>query len=224
MLFPEPILYDIKPTALIPNSLNPLLLYKGVFLKDGKVDAVRALDTFRSNGWDVQWVTRYGRQQRSHYHAYTHEMMIVLSGPGIIRWGSADLSDDPEEHTYGDAYEKSGVEVEVEPGDVFVIPAGVAHKSYNPQAEGEAFGVLTGSARGIESFKPREKVAELPLHGFMMMGAYPVGNSWNWGEGGDDIGNYHKIWNIPNPKFDPLVGANGGIHKYWKQQTYESKL
>ncbi|KAJ3548030.1 hypothetical protein NM208_g1201 [Fusarium decemcellulare] len=216
---PEPIVYHIKPTKLIPNSPKPLLLYKNAFVKDGQVDRTAAFDTFRANQWDVQWVTRYGKQQRSHYHSQSHEVMVVVSGPGWIRWGVADLSEDPQEHTYGQAYEKGGLEVEVEVGDLFVIPAGVAHKSYDPSAESAQFGSMLGSsARGIQAENARIAVAEVPLSGFCMMGAYPRGFSWTWDEGGDSAGDFEAVWCLKNPEADPVVGQKGGTGKYWKNQ------
>ncbi|KAF4457621.1 cupin protein [Fusarium austroafricanum] len=216
---PEPILYHVKPTKLIPNSPKPLLLYKNAFMKDGQVDRTKVFDTFRANSWDVQWVTRYGRQQRSHYHAQTHEVMVVVSGPGRIRWGVADLSDDWQEHTYGKAYEDGGLEVEVNVGDLFVIPAGVAHKSYDPTATVETFGSMTGAARGIVADNARIAVAEVPLEGFCMMGAYPRGFSWTWDEGGDSADDFEAVWKLGNPAADPVTGEKGGLNKYWKNQV-----
>ncbi|KAJ5281026.1 hypothetical protein N7478_006398 [Penicillium angulare] len=111
--------YDVKPTKLIPNSPKPLLLYKGCFLRDGKVDAALAFDTFHKNGWDTQWFVTYGHYQRSRYHPATHEAMVVMSGPGKIRWGTADFGDDPEKHTYGTASEDGALYTDVEVGHVF---------------------------------------------------------------------------------------------------------
>lgn len=87
-----------------------------------------------SNGWEPRWVTKYGTHQISHYHGTTHEVMAILSGPGAIRWGVADLDDDPHKHTYGGANEEGGLDMEVDVGDFFVIPARVTHKDYNPKA------------------------------------------------------------------------------------------
>ncbi|KAJ5110650.1 hypothetical protein N7532_001185 [Penicillium argentinense] len=210
----EPMTYEIKPTKLIPNSPKPLLLYKNFCMQDGKVDLGLAYDTFIKNGWDVQWVTRYGRHQRSHYHPETHETMVVTTGPGIIRWGVADLDDDTEKNIYGDAFEEGGLQMTAEVGDVFVIPAGVAHKSFDQDAEDEKSGCLTGVARGIESDDPRGLVVSLQLEGFTMMGAYPKGFSWNWGEGGDSP-NFEDVWKVSNAELDPVVGSDGGIKKYW---------
>ncbi|KAL4893720.1 hypothetical protein BDV59DRAFT_23271 [Aspergillus ambiguus] len=215
----EIIAYDIKPTKLIPNSPKPLLLYKNCFVRDGKVDATIVYDTFKKNGWDPQWVTTYGHHQRSHYHPATHEVMVVLSAPGTIRWGTADLSNDPQRHTYGSAgedYEDGGLFVEVNVGDIFVIPAGVTHKSFHPTAPDPDAQCLTGGgAHQIESDNPRKTVGELKVSGFSMMGAYPRGMSWGWAEGGAHVGRYETVWSVPNPELDPVLGAEGGINVYW---------
>lgn len=217
MSVPVPDILHVRPTKLMPNNPKPLLHYKGVFLKqDGQVDTDLAFDTFVKNGWEIQWVTRYGRSQRAHYHSDTHEMMIIMSGPGHIRWGVADLSDEDLEHTYGDAYETGGLEMLVHPGDCFVIPAGVSHKHYDPDAKSENFGCLTGDARGVEGDDPKKTIRDLELYGFMMMGAYPKGKAWDWSEGGDHLDRFEKVWNVPNPSLDPVVGDKGGTNKYWK--------
>ena len=119
--------YHLQPTELIPNSPRPLLHYKNAIPpKPGGAhrDAVSVYDTFTQNGWRVAWIFRYGQTQLSHYHSRAHECMAVLSGTATIRFGAADTSADLQENTYGDAFEKSGVEVTAEAGDVFVIPAG----------------------------------------------------------------------------------------------------
>ncbi|KAL1846924.1 hypothetical protein Plec18170_008892 [Paecilomyces lecythidis] len=217
------ITYDIKHTRLVPNSPKPLLLYKNCFIRDGKVDATLAYDTFKKNGWNAQWVTTYGHYQRSHYHPATHEVMVVLSGPGTIRWGTADLNDDPQKHTYGISgrdYEGGGVFVNVDAGDLFVIPAGVAHKSFNPKTPNPDPECLTGGeAHRIESDDPRKFVGELKVSGFTMMGAYPQGMSWGWAEGGAHIGRYQSVWDVENPKLDPYFGDKGGINIYWNRRN-----
>lgn len=193
-------------------------------MKDGKVDAIAAFDEFKKNSWDVQWVTRYGQYQRSHYHGTSHEAMIVISGPGRIRWGAADLSEDWKEHTYGTAHEGGALEIEANTGDVFVIPAGVAHKSYDPSATEESFGYLDGAGQGTKGDQLRTALVEVPPLGFTMMGAYPRGFSWTWQEGGDNDGNFQKVWDIPNPALDPVKGEKGGVHEHWNQSGLTSGL
>ncbi|RAH48954.1 cupin domain-containing protein [Aspergillus brunneoviolaceus CBS 621.78] len=222
---PQIIPYSIPPTPLIPNSHKPLLLYKNCFLDPatGTVNAQLAYDTFRQNHWTPRWITTYGHAQRSHYHPHTHEAMVVLSGPGRIRWGTADLADDPAKHTYGVAgtdFEEGSVFVDVEAGDLFVIPAGVAHKSYDVATANEEPVAWTGSgAQRIEAADERAFVGELQatgkVKGFTMMGAYPGEATWSWAEGGEHVGRFEEVWGVENAVLDPVFGREGGIHVYW---------
>jgi uncharacterized protein YjlB len=67
----------------------------------------------------------------AHYHSKAHECMAVLSGTARIRAGVAHTSEDLNENTYGPSWEEGGAEVQGEADDVFIILAGVAHKTYN---------------------------------------------------------------------------------------------
>lgn len=214
----EIVSYQIKPTKLVPNSPHPVLHYKKYFSvkDDGKVDASLIYDTFKHNGWDVQWVARYGKYQRSHYHPETHEVMAVLSGPGTIRWGVADTDDDEEKHTYGEAFEDGGLVVEAEVGDVFLVPAGVAHKSFDPSTPTPNVQSLAGGLHGIEGEDPSGVVDRVSHSGFMMMGAYPQGLDWSWSEGGEHLAQFDAIWKVPKPDLDPLEGTRGALGVYWK--------
>ncbi|KAK7697297.1 hypothetical protein SLS64_013685 [Diaporthe eres] len=133
-------------------------------------------DLYDSNGWEVNWIYRYGPTQPSHYHSRSHECMTVLTGKATIRFGAADTSDNLEESTRGQDREDGGVELAAEPGDVFIIPAGVAHKTYGASPATE-FKLLTpGSGHGpVTAADWRKAVADVQLDGFTMMGSYPKG-------------------------------------------------
>lgn len=60
--------YYVPPTALMPNSPQPLLHYPGFFTLQEKGNAKKVHETFMSNGWETQWIFRYGQMQRFHYH------------------------------------------------------------------------------------------------------------------------------------------------------------
>ncbi|KAL6230727.1 hypothetical protein BDW75DRAFT_244560 [Aspergillus navahoensis] len=123
------------------------------------------------------WMTTYGHYQRSHYHPATREVMVVLSGPGKIRWSTADFGDDLQAHTYGSASDDGTLSVDVNAGDLFVIPAGVTHKSFDPIAPNPDPQCLTGGgAHKIEAKDPRTFVGELNLSGFSENGA----THWYW--------------------------------------------
>ena len=130
--------------------------------------------------------------------------MAVLSGTARIRFGVADTSADLDENTHGSAWEDGGVELDAEAGDVFVIPAGVAHKSYNTQPKAE-FALLTpGRGHGLGADDPEAALRKITLDGFTMMGAYS-GGDWDFVEHG---GNYEQVWAVPKPERDPVLGTD----------------
>ncbi|KAI8194422.1 Cytochrome P450 monooxygenase aflV [Colletotrichum sp. SAR 10_65] len=221
--------YHLFPTDLVPNSPRPLLQYKNVLPKDPKTSHCSALqvwDRFTTNGWDVQWIFRYGQTQLSHFHSKAHECMAVLSGNATIRFGVADTDEDLDKNTYESSWEKGGVELQAEAGDVFIIPAGVAHKTYNTRPEAP-FGLLSpGKGHGIEADNPREALGKVELSGYTMMGAYS-GGEWDFVLGGGD---FEKVWGVPKPKLDPVFGdSENGLRRTWKgvggaQNDIEVKL
>lgn len=197
--------YHLPPTPLIPNSPRPLLHYQGVLAPrpDGAhCDAAEAYKLFTQNDWRVSWIFRYGPTQLSHFHSRAHECMAVLSGTATIRFGVADTSDDLDENTNGSSREEGGVEIEAAAGDVFVIPAGVAHKTYNTKPEAE-FALLTpGKGRSIEAEDPPKVLSDIELSGFTMMGAYASGE-WDFVKSGGD---FETVWSVPKPEKDPVFG------------------
>jgi uncharacterized protein YjlB len=208
--------YHLYPTDLIPNSPRPLLHYKHALAQNSAkthIDPVEVYNLFTRNGWDVQWIFRYGPTQPSHYHSKAHECMAVLSGTATIRFGVADTSDDLDANTHGDAWEKGGVELKAEAGDVFVIPSGVAHKTYNTKPEAE-FRLLTpGEGHGIDADDKREALEKIELSGYTMLGAY-AGGVWDFVKRG---GEFEKVWAVPKPRLDPVFGdKDEGLCKTWR--------
>ncbi len=207
--------YHLFPTDLIPNSPRPLLQYKNVLAQSSNslhCDPAEVWDMFEGNGWEVAWIFRYGATQLSHYHSRAHECMAVLSGTAMIRFGVADTSDDLDLNTYGSAWEDGGLELEAEAGDVFIIPAGIAHKTYNTQPEAEFQLLSPGSGHGIEAEDPRKALTDIQLSGYTMMGAYS-GGDWDFVKSG---GNYEKVWAVPKPELDPVFGKSSeGLRATW---------
>ncbi|KAF4945014.1 hypothetical protein FGADI_12273 [Fusarium gaditjirri] len=207
--------YHLLPTDLIPNSPRPLLHYKNVLAKGGnssQCDPAEVWELFTKNGWDVQWIFRYPNTQLSHFHSEAHECMAVLSGTATIRFGVGDTSEDLQENTYGSAWEEGGIVLEAEAGDVFVIPAGVAHKTHNTKPAAEFKLLSPGVGHGIEADDPKKALSEIKLDGYTMMGAYN-GGEWDFVKSGGDYG---KSWMVPKPKRDPVFGeAEDGLVKTW---------
>jgi uncharacterized protein YjlB len=217
--------YRLKPTNLIPNSPYVLIHYPGLLLSEvGQNDfnASTVYDLFLRNGWPTRWIAKYGPTQTSHYHSTAHECMAVVSGQGAtIRFGAADTSEDEEANTHGHAFEDGGIEVEAKLGDVFIIPAGVAHKTHDPKPEGAVFKfheVQEAEARGED---PRKFVEGVEMDGeFMMIGAYPEGGVWDFAVGGHDEGRYENVWSVPRPERDPVLGTSTkGICGLWEEKS-----
>lgn len=209
--------YHLPPTPLIPNSPRPLLHYKGVqnLAPNGK--ATEFYDLFQKNGWEAQWIYRYGPTQRSHYHGTVHECMAVLSGTATIRFGVADTSLEMDDNTWGTAREEGGIEVEAEAGDVFLLPAGLAHKTHNTKPEAEFTLLTPGDGHKIAADDPRAALEDVKISGFTMLGAYPIdGGAWNSMRGGEDVGHYEQIWSVKKPENDPVLGrSEDGLCGQW---------
>lgn len=206
--------YRLPPTSLIPNSPFPLLHYPGLLSK-GELKPDQIYQRFADNGWQTHWIFRYGPTQQSHYHSGAHECMAVLTGTATIRFGVADTSDDLNESTYGSGRETGGVEIEAKAGDVFVLPAGTAHKTHDTTPA--EFALLTpGKGKGIEAADPKKALSEIKLDGFTMIGAYPSGSSWDFAVGQKDDGHFKEVWSVPKPEMDPFLGnAKEGLCGLW---------
>ncbi|KAF2220997.1 hypothetical protein BDZ85DRAFT_297692 [Elsinoe ampelina] len=216
---PEIHRYHLAPTTLIPNSPLPLLHYKHFFPPTTSPGPI--FDLHERNSWTINWIYRYGPTQPSHYHSLTHESMTVLSGRATIRFGAADLSPDLDANTWGKAgvdFEAGGVEVRAEKGDVFIVPAGVAHKTYDAEP-GAGFALLTpGRGKGVEAGDRRGAVEGVVLEGFTMMGAYPRGGvEWDFVEGERGRERRERSWGVGRPGRDPVLGEEKrGICGTWR--------
>ncbi|KAK7181741.1 hypothetical protein DPSP01_008616 [Paraphaeosphaeria sporulosa] len=226
--------YALKPTSLIPNSPHVLIHYPGLFLeKVSKPDfnCTQLYDLYKSNGWESQWVARYGPTQTSHYHSGAHEAMTVISGEGAtIRFGVADTSDDAEAHTHGNGHEDGGIWIEAKKGDVFILPAGVAHKTYDPRPGPVEFAFFQCKDENGNVIRD-EQNARAFFEGitigknFQMMGSYPFGNEWDFAVGGDHKGRERLVWDVPVPERDPVLGTRReGMCGLWHQRSAISKL
>lgn len=226
--------YTIPPTPLMPNSPHVLIHYPGLLLatiSSPTFNPRDLYDLYAGNGWESQWVARYGRTQPSHYHSRAHECMTVISGEGAtIRFGVADTSDDEEAHTHGDGHEAGGVTLQARRGDVFVLPAGVAHKTYDPRPHAsellflqckDEFGRVIRDPERARKFFEGIEVGE----GFMMMGSYPRENDWDFRVGGEHRGREREVWSVSKPERDPVLGSSPeGLVGLWEERLILSKL
>jgi uncharacterized protein YjlB len=135
--------------------------------------------------------------------------MVVLTGTARIRFGVADVSDDASPDS---SSEEGGIELEASAGDVFILPAGTAHKTYDTMPEAPLKLLTPGDTHAVD-VKGLEGV---DLEGFTMMGAYPVGSEWDYAVGGDSEGEYQQVWDVAKPEKDPVLGdGKEGLCSLW---------
>lgn len=164
---PEEIL--IKDDGTFPGNRLPALLYKAALNIPLLFPATHVSNLFKKHGWRNSWDA--GIFTYHHYHSITHEVLSIYSGKAIVQLGC--------DH---------GPKIEIEKGDVLVVPAGVAHKNLGDEND---VGVV---------------------------GAYPDGKDYdmNYGKPGERPGTDEHIARVPVPKNDPL-GITDGLTKIWKR-------
>lgn len=163
-----PLIRVLKPADGIPNSILPLVLWKGRLPRDAR-DGRAACALYRRSGWGGTWV--YTVYPFWHFHTLGHEVLGCVAGRARIGFG-------------GDG----GIAVDMEPGDVAVIPAGVGHKKL--EASGD----------------------------FLMAGGYPPGQEGNIVRPGDldEARIAAEIGEVGLPETDPVSGLADGVVAIWR--------
>ena len=141
--------------------------------------------------------------------------MAVLSGSATIRFGVADMSSD----TGTDTSLKEGgcIEVTAEVGDVFIIPAGVSHKTFDAVPASEMKLLTPGDGHHIDAEDLIKALKDIEISGFTMLGAYPQGCVWDFAVDGQHCRRFEEIWSVPKPDSDPVFRhAESGLCGLWK--------
>ena len=161
MTDPETLL--LPPGALMPNSRLPVLIYRKV-LEGG----ARGFDSlFRTNGWGGTW--RNGVYDYDHFHSNAHEVLGVDTGRATIQLG-------------GDV----GQPVDVEAGDVLVLPAGTGHRRISRSDDFSVSGAYPSGQARYDLLRIRSPEAEL------------------------------RISKVPVPGSDPVQGKDGALLRLWR--------
>jgi uncharacterized protein YjlB len=166
---PEVILHTLTDDGVFPNNAKlPLTVYRGAVALSESDPAAAFEALFAAHSWPPAW--RYGIFGYHHYHSTAHEVLGVFRGRATIQFGG-----------------EQGVILEVQAGDVVVIPAGVAHKSLD-------------SSRN-----------------FCAVGAYPRGQQWDTctGKPGERPRTDGNIAGVPLPQADPVYGPKGPLMTHW---------
>ncbi len=169
---------DTYPDNVAAGAKLPLLVYQSALtLPEENPQAVieALLEAHQGGG---TW--RNGIYSFHHYHSTAHEVLGVYRGTAKVQLGGEE-----------------GVVLAVEPGDVVIIPAGVAHKNLGTSAD------------------------------FCVVGAYPLGQHPDMQRGYRSLGEkseersriYQAIANVPLPQADPIYGEQGPLMEHWAAAT-----
>ncbi len=141
------------------NPRLPLILYRGL---DSPREAQGIEKLFSGNRWKPAW--RYGLFPYHHYHSTAHQALGCYSGEGRIQFGG------PGRRI-----------IDIVPGIVALIPAGVAHCN-------------------VKSTRS-----------FSCVGAYPPGRQWDLLRDlpGELETARQNIPQVPLPEMDPVLGEGG---------------
>jgi uncharacterized protein YjlB len=173
----ETVQIRLKDDGRFPNNQNhPVLIYRHIFSKHGdnlqdfssEAAAIALERVFRQNDWEPAW--RNGIYDYHHYHSTAHEVLGVYSGSAVIKVGG-----------------KEGSAIEIAPGDVIIVPAGVSH-------------ILISS---------RDHLG--------VVGAYPIGQKPDllMGDESDRPQADYNIAQVPEPPTDPVYGDSGKLTDIW---------
>jgi hypothetical protein len=82
----KPRLVNIDDDGLIPNSLLPLVIYRGAVRLTKTNDPAALFEVlFAHCGWKGSW--RNGIYDFAHYHSRTHEVLGLAHGKVLVRFG-----------------------------------------------------------------------------------------------------------------------------------------
>ena len=168
-----------KPQALmfsddgsVPNNPRlPFLVYRNAIDLSGTPDPEEVIETtFARHGWGDMW--RNGIYPYVHYHSMIHEALGVARGRARVRFGGVQ-----------------GQELELNPGDVVVLPAGTGHQGLWAAPE------------------------------LMVIGAYPKTGKYNLcrGSKAEHAKAIKSIPKVPLPATDPVYGADGPLTSLWRR-------
>ena len=166
---PEVLTYRLMDDGVFPNNAElPLTVYRGAAALPGRDPAATFEALFAAHDWPPAW--RSSIFAYHHYHSTAHEVLGIFRGRATIQFGG-----------------EQGVALEVQAGDVVVIPAGVAHKCLDAQ------------------------------DGFCAVGAYPRGQQWDTctGKPGERPRADANIARVPRPQSDPVYGQGGPLMQQW---------
>jgi len=166
----EPLIFYFADDGAVPNNRLPMLVYRGAIDTHGRDPAAAIEKTFDRNGWG-HGMWRNGIYPFTHYHSQIHEVLGIASGKARVRFGGS-----------------KGADLEVEAGDVAVLPAGTGH----------------------------QRITAAP--DLLVIGAYPPEGHYDLCRGtqAEHARALETIPRVPLPESDPVYGADGPLTILWR--------
>jgi uncharacterized protein YjlB len=164
----QPKTFLFADDGAVPNNRMPFLVYKAAFKSER--DLISAIEkTFHRNDWG-HGLWHDGIFPFVHYHSQIHEVLAIAAGKARVRFGG-----------------NKGEELEVEAGDVAVLPAGTGHQRLSSTPD------------------------------LLVIGAYPPDGHYDLcrGTSAEHARALATIPRVPRPATDPLFGADGPLTRLW---------
>ena len=163
--------FQFRDDGTIPNNPDvPVLLYSQVVDLSRASDPAALLEElFESNDWGGSW--RNGIYDYAHYHSGIHEVLGIARGRVRVRLGG-----------------ERGEELDLEAGDIVVLPAGTGHQNLMASED------------------------------LLVVGAYPPSGEYDecTGTADEHAKALAGIPLVPPPSFDPVYGSDGPLTKHWR--------
>jgi len=168
-----PITFFFTDDGHVPNNpALPMLVYKAALdlsaIRDPEAEIEKLFDAndWGHGGW------RNGIYPFAHYHSMIHEVLGITRGTASVRFG-------------GD----KGDVLDLEPGDVAVLPAGTGHQRLSASDD------------------------------LVVIGGYPPTGTYDLCRGdrpADRDAALKSIAKVPVPATDPVGGRNGALTSLWR--------
>jgi uncharacterized protein YjlB len=166
----QPEQIQLAQNGWMPNNDHlPVLLYKNAITVEGADPAALFEAQFKRNGWPPQW--RDGVYGFHHYHSTAHEVLGFAGGHATLMLGG-----------------ENGHRLEVQGGDVAVLPTGTGHCKLEASSD------------------------------FLVVGAHPPDQPWDICRNAPSEEAINRMHYLPFPKSDPVAGREGPLSAIWRSR------